>query len=351
MWLSLLLLSTAHATDRTLALTLDGPEGPIAELEEAVPSTSEHPITLGRRDYVLVARTSEDNDTVSLTLDLKRVKANGKERWLEEAEVILDEAVAGEVTLKARTRGTPTRTSSWTAEGLWRASWAPPAQSPPPEKQLRYVLVWADAGLSADPRSGAYTARDTLSARDAPSTQLTPFRVVMEFSGEILEAKAVPADAAGDHCYHRPIDGVNDWDRQFFLRRQDLARVTTREVSATLDDGTGYTLAAGVAVTRAGGDRYTIEQDGLRFEASLPDEALSWFYRPSGHFPPTEGAPALSAAGGVLGHTADGPVHDSGGERRVDGATGVTTPLVVTRTGCVELTLSVDPAQIQQKMQ
>ena len=346
MWLSLLLLSTADASDRTLALTLAGPSGPIADLEAPVPSSSEHPITLGRRDYVLVASTEDDGEKVSLVLDLKRVKANGKERWLESAEVVLDERVAGEVALTSRTRGAPERRSTWTAVGLWRASWAPPPRLEDPDSKLRYVLAWADAGLADDPRSGGYSPRVTLDARDDPSAQLTPFRLVMNFSGEILEAKAVPEGDADAHCYHRPIDGVNDWDRQFFLRQQDLATVTTREVIVSLGDGTGYTLAAGVAVRDAGGGRYVVEQAGLSFEAALPDDAVGTDYRLTGHYPPAADAPPLRAVSGVLGRTAEGPVEDRGGERRADGMIGVRSPLVVARTGCMELTLSVDPDQL-----
>lgn len=344
MWTSLIALvltsAPAAAEERTLALTLTGPEGALVDAEVPLPYSSEHPLEVGRRRYVLAVRAEADGEAVDLVLDLKKIRRSGKERWLKEASLALAEDQRAELSLSHRA-------GDWTAVGQWAATSSPPAPTEP-ASALRYVLVWADAGMADDPRTGGYAPRAELADRGRADGAVTPFRVVMEFTGEILEAKAVPADDMSDHCHFRAIPGVNDWDRQFFLQHKDLAQVTAREVTVRGDDGTAITLAAGVALVPEGGG-YRVDLDGLSFVVDLPADAVGTSYRPSPHFPSSPGAPGLSAPGGILGEAAGVSITDRGGQRTADGVSGVRAPLVVTRAGCLELSLQVDPAQLQQR--
>ncbi len=348
MWLALLPL--ALSAERTAAVTLAAPDGGADAAEAPLPYRQEHPLTLGGREFVLVVSAQEEGEGARLAVALEEVRRSGQRKPLDSADAALPDRQ--EVTLSVSGRAPrgalPTRTATWTVSAAQAPTLTPPAREPAPDSKLRYVLAWADAGLADTVRSGRWDARDTLAARDDPSTQLTPFRVVKEFTGEILEVKAVPQDQAGLHCYFRPIADVNDWDRQFFVQRKDLAAVTTREVALAQPDGTGITLGAGAAVQPGGASgTWRVEIDGVSFEVPLPEDAVSWAYRPTGRFPAAAGAPSIAPSGGVLGETELGEVRDRSDRRRIDGLTGVAEPRVVTHLGCAALTLRVDPAQLE----
>ncbi len=337
MWILLLSLSAAAETGGdSLSLILDGPEGALIDGELPLPYRGEHPVERGRRRYTLRVGAEPEGEEVELSLELLRVRRSGAERRV--AQVATTAAAGRDIELTLSHRAGP-----WSARGQWAAAIDPPPPTEP-RSARRYVLVWADAGLADDPRGGAYTPRAELAGRDRAEGALTPFRVVADFSGTILEAEAVSADDTGDHCYFRAIPGVNDWDRQFFLRREDLALVTTREVQLSGPDGSAVTLAAGLALLPEGGG-YRVEIDGLSLVATLPDDAVGSSYRPSRHFPPRPSAPPLSAPEGRLGEAAGLTITD-GGSHGADGLRGIRDPLVTTRAGCVELIPHLDPDQI-----
>ncbi len=332
MWILLTSLSAA-ADPGTLSLNLDGPEGVLVDGEFPLPYHTEYPVERGRRRYTLRVGAEPGDGVVDLHLELHRIRRSGAERRVAQVAASAEEGQPLDLVLSHRA-------GPWSARGQWAAAIDPPPPTEP-RSTRRYVLVWADAGLADDPRGGTYTPRAELAGRDRAEGALTPFRVVKDFSGTILEAEAVSADDAGDHCSFRAIPGVNDWDRQFFLRLEDTALVTTREVHLSGPDGSALTLAAGVALLpEAGG--YRIDLDGLSFVTPLPDDAVGSSYRPTRHFPPRPGAPPLSAPGGVIGEVAGLTVTDSG-SHGVDGRRGIRDPLVTTRAGCLELILQREP--------
>jgi len=338
---SLISLSAPVAAAPAATLTLVDPFGAVlSDGEHPLPHAEDHPLSLGRRDYVLAASLDAAG---ALTLTLSRVRGS-KRKVVAESRVALTQDTDGALRLEADAprratdpAGQPVDRLSWSARARWVDLIAAPPAGGAPEGKARYVLLWTDGALSPDPRFGQWAPFGPEHGRDRPEAQLTPFRVVMEFTNQILEVEAVPEAAAGPHCYFQAAEH-NAWEKQFFTRVGELAAVTTREIALTFDDGSGATLGAGVAVRPLEGDRYRVEVDDLRVEVALPEDAVSWFYRPGARFPDADGPP-LPAEADAIGLLGGAPVRDLSGGRPAAGREGVRQPVWVVQTACAELRL------------
>ncbi|HEV8324118.1 MAG TPA: hypothetical protein VG389_21045 [Myxococcota bacterium] len=108
----------------------------------------------------------------------------------------------------------------------------------------RHVLVLDSAALRVAASPAAPHAR--VAGDGAPAGTRHAFRLVRELP-DAVEVESID-DAAGARTCYEDVAGLRALALRLFVARADLLSVTTREVHAKYKDGTGLTLAAGVAV-------------------------------------------------------------------------------------------------------
>lgn len=152
-----------------------------------------------------------------------------------------------------------------------------------------YVLVPPSAWLRSAPVDAAPGAHGTSGgACSSPSTSPTSVQSpwVMRLvgaSGDWLLVENLQPQEAEPHCY-RHVAALVGWRLRLAVRREDVVIVTTREVHADFEDGTGYTLAAGVALT-PDGDEYVVRVDDHELRVPVDHGAAGWSYAaPSSRF-------------------------------------------------------------------
>jgi hypothetical protein len=139
-----------------------------------------------------------------------------------------------------------------------------------------FVLVRRDAYLYAAPDRAAERARDPL-AREYASRLGPgwPFRFVREH-GEFVEVAPLGSNAS-DHCYPSA-NGLLGLDVRLFVERRALVPVVRALVTRSFDDGSGFTLASGVALVSRGRDRYDAEIGGATMRVELRADEVDWRY-------------------------------------------------------------------------
>ena len=152
----------------------------------------------------------------------------------------------------------------------------------------RYLLVWQDATLYTDASADAPGVRIfTWSAEqraDHPG-ELMWVEFVAEH-GEYCEVLTRQTIYADGQCYGTVPDLWN-YEVHLFVRREDVAQATTREVGVSFDDGSGVSLQPGVALMALPGKkrttRYRASVAGLSVDVELPADAVGTLFRPNAH--------------------------------------------------------------------
>jgi hypothetical protein len=175
---------------------------------------------------------------------------------------------------------------------------------------------------------------------------------VMTDAGPWLQVR--PVGDASEHCA-TTYPGLRDLDVGLWVRREELAPVTTRDVRMTYADGTSVMLTAGVPVVpiaRFSTQRrpvYTVYVSDLLFNTWVDESAISDHYRPTAHVPTPETdymlAPEVQPVfGGAarMGHRNFARETDFV-YARADGAHG---SLVALRRPCASFEVRVSPAAI-----
>ncbi len=144
------------------------------------------------------------------------------------------------------------------------------------------VLVWRDAPLrdAADEEAPWVRVSRPL-ARNAPrSDMFLPMRWVRD-AGDFVEVETVEAPPDGSvHCYAGHL-GLDPLKLRMFVKREDLAPVTTRPL-ILLDAIGRVSLPAGIAVPTAG-PRFTTV-DGFALTLPVPPDAIGTRYQPTPQF-------------------------------------------------------------------
>ncbi|MEQ1564583.1 MAG: hypothetical protein ABMA64_03010 [Myxococcota bacterium] len=212
----------------------------------------------------------------------------------------------------------------------------------------RYVLVWDDAPMIADPldkKAVPLVERTLASGRTDALTQASPMKVVETGEGSQLKVETVPL-ATPSHCQvgGPPID---TFPVQTFVTLKELVpRVTAREVAAKLPDGTGYRVAAGVPVVQEGEGTWRVSTGGLSFLIQATADDIAFYYRPSAHFTTLSDA-TVRIKPGVVGKTALGEVSWAGPEPLVvAGIRGAAAPLITLQVPCAEVRVAPDMAAL-----
>ncbi len=160
------------------------------------------------------------------------------------------------------------------------------------EGEVRHVLARRDAPVFVAPTEAAAHAVDAWGGRW--DVRLSPFwtwRLVAEREDGWVEV--APAGEADPACHDRA-RGLDGLTLRLFVRRADLAAVTTREVVAEGSGEHAVTLHAGVGLQRARADGpFKVVREGYELTVSLPDDAVGWWYSPRDRRAPVRSERAL----------------------------------------------------------
>lgn len=127
---------------------------------------------------------------------------------------------------------------------------APSKVEPAHEAGPRYVMLSDGATLAAGLDPGADTARASDSQSDAPGL-LRRFWILRKLAthGAWLEVETVETKDEGFHQCAPALPGLDGYALRLYVRSEETAAVTQREVSVTLPSGNRVTLSPGVRVT------------------------------------------------------------------------------------------------------
>ncbi|MCB9765422.1 MAG: hypothetical protein H6739_36950 [Alphaproteobacteria bacterium] len=342
----LLMVPLALAAPDGLALKLTDPRGEvIAEQLAPLPLALRLEQTLGGQNYTIAVR-SEAGDGITLDVAGPRHAGSAALPLGEGGHTVAQVALRAPRAARAEVGQKPL---TWTLDVQRIEPLTPLPHDPEPPAdwpQRSFALAWDDAGLYADPRDREASERSRVlpEGRQDPATQASPMRVVAHWEARRVELETVVSQPEA-HCH---INGPppRGYAFQYFVSRDDLVPVTTREVRVDHPDGSGLTLAAGVAVRPLPDGRYGVTLDGVQFEVDLPEDAVGLQYRPSGHFLRQETGLTLTPdAQGVLGTLGGTEVHGAQ-PWVVQGRQGLVEPIVTLRTDCAELRLRAEPERL-----
>lgn len=119
--------------------------------------------------------------------------------------------------------------------------------------------------------------RDRIEGPDRP---WIPFQLVGE-KGDWLELSPVHRTDDPPHCYARNFGEVDRLAATFWVRRDDVASVTTSRVRVPVADGTEVILLPGVVVEKAGETSHRVYVDGFVLELDVPPDSIGTTYRPT----------------------------------------------------------------------
>lgn len=151
----------------------------------------------------------------------------------------------------------------------------PPAAVASPGPSSGYVVVARDTWLRSAPAVDAPAARasDSHEARCNVEGASEPWvlrRVAVDGDWYVVE-NLQPAEAAA-HCYAN-VDALAGWRLRFYVGQADALPVTRHRVEVEHEDGTGFTLSAGV-VARPDGELARVEVDGNVVSLAVPPAAI-----------------------------------------------------------------------------
>ena len=339
------LASVAFGADATFALSVLDPTGrELVHDEAALPTAHDFEITHDGRTWVLDVQTTPQGSQVELHAVLGEKKKSGKVKKKSDERILLDEDVMDTVLISPTKKG-----GSWEVTGQWAKAFTPTEPTPGPTSRSRYVLLWDDAPLYRNPRNKTdiEIELELPDGRNDRRTQTSPFKAVHSWGTTHFEVESVPRKLE-PHCY----DGApprRSHPFQFYAANVDMVTVTTTEITASFGDGTGYTVAAGVAVEDRDGQQW-IRVGDLGLPIRVSQENLGTLYRPTRHFPTAEtGWTASIGENDVIGQTQLGDVYWYGdGDAQIQGRTGVEQPAIIIRTRCVEVRLSIDGQRVHR---
>lgn len=176
-----------------------------------------------------------------------------------------------------------------------------------------FVLVRRNAFLYASQSTRSERARDPMASefgvRLGPAW---PFRFVAEH-GDFVEVAPIGGRSV-DHCY--PVaSGLRGLDIRLFVERRSLVSVVRNTVARTFDDGSGYTLASGVALVSRGRDRYDAAIAGATLRVELRSDEVDWKYSPGGELDSLDDIAGLFAPGARLAYSGGTLVSEPAGPR------------------------------------
>jgi hypothetical protein len=176
-----------------------------------------------------------------------------------------------------------------------------------------FVLVRRNAFLHASQSTRSERARDPIASEFAVRLgPAWPFRFVAEH-GDFVEVAPIGGPAV-DHCY--PVaSGLRGLDIRLFVERRSIVPVVRSTATRTFDDGSGYTLASGVALVSRGRDRYDAAIAGATLRVELRSDEVDWRYRPGGELDDLEHIVGLLAPGGRLAFSGGTLVSEPAGPR------------------------------------
>lgn len=354
MFALLALLLQPPALDPPAAtLVITGPEGEVL-MEEGVSAALDVGLE-GRTSDLSWALRVELVDVGAGEVELRAVATSDRDRWPVIASVSGPAGAPLELVLEAPLRRKQRRaagvdTLRWTVLRTPELRIEPAPFDPlPPDAwpERSYTLVWDDARLRVNPRdaSTAEQVRALPEGRTDPGAQASPYRVVAHWDAALVELETTPGDRA-PHC-HAGAPPSREHPFQLFAPRGDLLPLTAEVVREDFSDGTGFTLAAGLALTPDEVGRYRPALPGVALTLALPEGAVDRRYRPSGHLP-IDPAPQWwlhPNADGVLGWLDGQPVY--GEAQPVAGRRGVDEVEVTLRWPCAELRLLTDEVQLR----
>lgn len=202
-----------------------------------------------------------------------------------------------------------------------------------------YAVVWRGAPLHVAPDRSAPAISllgPDLSREPWAHAAFTPFRLISEQAGWVeLETLGAPAT---EHCAPG-IERLEPFRLRFFVPREALMTVTTREASQRFADGTSITLSRGVPLERVGGEMWRARMGSVSAAVRLGGADIGTRYLPSAPIDRSPRALTLSAdavAAGVpiLGQTG-----------RLEGERGEPLPVYATHgRGASELLVELRPS-------
>ncbi len=149
-----------------------------------------------------------------------------------------------------------------------------------------YVVVPTTAWFRTAPDDGAVKARRGVIPPDSCAVGMVEPMWVMRRVAEVGDWVAVEnlqSIEGRAHCYGGDSWPLDHLRLRLWVKRDELAEVTRREVRVDYPDGTGFTLSAGVQVTPAEGG-YLVAVDGNRMVLEVPPDVIGHSYAaPSAH--------------------------------------------------------------------
>ncbi len=338
------LVSVALGAEATVLLSVLDPSGrEVTHDEAALPTAHNFDFFRDGRTWVLDVNTTPSGSKVELVAVLSERKKKKLKKKTDE-HLTLDEDVMDTLIVSGGKKA-----GEWEVTGRWAEAFHPSEPTPGPESRSRFVLVWDDAPLYRNPRNkrDIEVELELESGRTDRRTQVSPFKAVHSWGTTHYEVESVPLKLE-PHCYEgAPPQRSHPF--QFYAANIDMVELTTEEVQESFDDGTGYRLAAGVAVeTTDTGQWVRVGDVGLPVQVS--EDVLGSLYRPSRHFPAVDtGWTADIEKGGILGEIKLGEVTWYGDEQaRLQGRAGVEDPVVTIRTRCAEVRLRIDGERVHR---
>lgn len=143
----------------------------------------------------------------------------------------------------------------------------------------RYVMLWNDATLASGLDETADTARASDSRHDGPGTERFWIFEHVATHGAWLEVETVETE--GSHQCEPALPGLDGYALRLYVRAEQTATVTRREVTVTVAGGNRVTLSPGVRVVPAAHE----DEPGLvmvdpPLPLRLPQDAIGRDYAP-----------------------------------------------------------------------
>ena len=243
--------------------------------------------------------------------------------------------------------------ATWTITATWSpvfGATAPDEAVPEEWPERRFFLVWDDARLHHDLDDQVNIEQEVASIErhqaGAASLHLSPFRMVgtQWRHGGFAEGETVVATLDAHCSVGAPPTRGHPF--QYFVSKDDLVKVTTRPVTVTHPDGTGFTVAAGVPARQNADGRWLLETGGMVLVADLEEGDVDDVYRPSAHFAVPDSMQIAVADDGRLGTVGGRQVRYSGEGVAVAARSGVRDPLITVRVPCAQVTMKIATQQI-----
>lgn len=140
-----------------------------------------------------------------------------------------------------------------------------PASSAPPAPERRFALLWSNAFVFTGASAHGDKARMKSypdGERAARTGDVWPLEVLDE-QGELVKVRTLGV-ADAEHCYRGPA-ALNPLSLVLYVRRSDLAPVTSAPTTARFDDGTAVVLNAGVALSLPDESHFAVHGLSLAF--------------------------------------------------------------------------------------